>query len=57
MVRVRCIHRYTKREWLSEPMRLQDALLWIADTDDCFSRLDFEILSCNSNGEIPMPKR
>lgn len=46
MVKVKCIHRPTGKVWYSERMRLQDAILWIAETDDCFSRLDFEILAC-----------
>lgn len=45
MVRVRCTHRPTGKSWLSEPMRLADALLWIAERDDCFNRSDFDIIS------------
>jgi hypothetical protein len=45
MVRVKQIHRGSGKTFLSEPMPITDAMLWISEAlQDGFNRCDMEII-------------
>lgn len=45
MVRVKAIHRITKKTWISEPMPIQDAIIWIEESSDVYCHCDYEIVT------------